>query len=86
MSVRDWFTIFSGWVKRAFAASQENGLTDRLVADALTLARVAMTKFADNAERREWVIALLGARGVPESLARFALEAAVQLLKQETAG
>lgn len=86
MGLGQWFGFLGGLVKRAFAAAQANGLTDRVVADALSLARAASTGFADNAERREWVVAQLRAAKVPDSIARMAVEAAVQLLKRELAG
>ena len=43
----------------------------------------AATAFDDNAQRRAFVLDKLHRRGVPESIARFALETAVQLYKAQ---
>ncbi len=76
-----------GWLKgvlaKVFAAAQANGLTDKLINEARTLAEVAARDLADNTSRREWVVQALVASGTSESLARFALEAAIQLLKKK---
>ena len=60
------------------------GLTDDLINIAVGEAKRAATSIADNQERRDWVVAQLEARGVPESVARFATEWAVQIIKAET--
>jgi len=86
MGFKAFFGFFVTLLQKAFDAAKANGLTDRLMADTLTLARVAVGKFTEDAERREWVVSILVSRGVPESIARFAVEAAVQLLKRELAG
>lgn len=85
-AVAKFFGFVRGLVQRAFDAAKANGLTDRVVADALTFARQAATQFTDNVERRDWAVAQLVAMRVPESIARIAVEAAVQLLKRELAG
>ena len=46
-------------------------------------ALVAAEEYADNDTRRAFVIRMLVARGVPESVARLAVELAVQLIKKE---
>lgn len=63
-------------------------LVDALVSDdvlkmALDWARNAATQQLTNDARREFVVKLLVARGIPESIARLATELAVQLLKRE---
>lgn len=51
---------------------------------AIEKARVAADQFVDNSQRREWVIAeLLHVPGVSESVARLAVELAVQHLKAD---
>ena len=72
-----------GLLKKVFQAAKDNGLTDEIVQLALGYVKRAATDFTDNTQRREWVVGLLMAKGVPESLARFAVEAAVQLIKRE---
>ncbi len=69
--------------KRAFQVAESRGLTDDLIARALTLVKDAQVRFADNTQRREWVIAALMAAGVKESIARLAVELAVQVFKGE---
>ncbi len=50
---------------------------------ALTIAREAVDKFADNANRRTWVVHELTTRlHLPDSVARFLLEAVVQYAKR----
>lgn len=80
-----FLSAIGGLVQRAFKAAQDNGLTDEILKQALAWARVAATQFVDNDVRRAFVVKMLVSRGVPESIARIAVEAAVQLLKQEAA-
>lgn len=84
MFLLNWVKKFGGFIKKAFLAADGKGLTDKLVKDALTFVKVAAVKFADNAEKREWAVKALVSRGIPESLARLAVELAVQILKRET--
>ncbi len=72
-----------GFAIKAFQAAKARGLTDALVAKALELARFAAVRFVENTERRTWVIEHMISSGVPESIARLALELAVQQLKKE---
>jgi hypothetical protein len=88
MGLRNWIAAVTGWLKRALAAASANGLTDELVRDAYWLAKKAAETIDDptdqaDAKRRAFVIAQFTSRGIPESIARFALEAAVQILKRE---
>lgn len=80
------FGFLAGLVKKAFQAAEANGLTDQAISQALGYARLALSRFADDAQRRDWVVAKLVGGGMKESIARFAVEAAVQLLKRELAG
>ena len=70
-------------IGRAVTSAAVRGLKDKLVTKALLFVRQAAANFPDNMERREWVVALLVREGVPESLARLAVELAVQLYKDE---
>lgn len=79
------FTFFSKlgvWMKRAFRLVQEV-VPDEMLLMAVLWARVAAEKFTDNAKRREFVVQMLMARGIPESIARLAVELAVQFIKRE---
>lgn len=81
MSIGDFFRAIGRWAQRAFGIAKNNGLTDVLVQRALDLVKQAETQFVSNAEKREWVVQTLVAAGIKESIARFAVEMAVQLLK-----
>jgi hypothetical protein len=78
-----WLVFIGRLAKKAFGFAQEAGLTDGLIEKALELVKDAATRFDDNADRREWVIAALRAIGIPENIARLALELAVQIWKKE---
>lgn len=57
---------------------------DEQIDAAIDLVAKAAVKFVDNAARREWVVARLMERfPIPESLARFLVEIAVQNAKKE---
>lgn len=81
-SIGGFFKKLGSLMKRGFLAASENGLTDPIVDQALQLAIEASQKFSDNETRRSWVIAALTKIKVPESIARIALELAVQLIKK----
>ena len=84
MGFKEFFGFFVSMVQKAFAAAKANGLTDKLVNETYGLAQKAAEQFDDDTDAaRAWVLAKLKERGVPESLGRFALEAAVQILKRE---
>lgn len=59
------------------------GLGDELLGEALKWVKVAAQKFSDNDQKREWVVKVLIANGVPGPLARIAVELAVKLFKKE---
>lgn len=84
-SIGGFFKKIGIVIKDAFIAANGKGLTDAVVSLALVFVKEAATKFADNAEKREWVVGLLVAKGVPESIARLAVELAYQLFKKEVA-
>jgi hypothetical protein len=78
-----WLKLIGGILKRAFAFAQEQGLSDDIIQAALKLVKEAAERFQDNTERREWVIAGLRAFGIPERIARLAVELAVVIWKKE---
>ena len=80
-----WLRWFGGFLVRVFRAAEANGLTDDIQIEALKLVRLAASLFDTNEKRREWVLAALKEIGVPESIARLALELAVQFVKREAA-
>jgi len=75
--------FFGGLIKKAFNVATSSGLTDELVAKALVWVKAAAVKFVDNAAKREWAVAQLVKAKIPESIARLAVELAVQLFKKE---
>jgi hypothetical protein len=81
------FKAIGGFFKRLFTGAEARGLTEALVREILrTYIPQAAGLFGTNAERREWVVAQLVARGIPESIARLALELAIQAYKDELEG
>jgi hypothetical protein len=72
------------YVRQALQGAEARGLKDA-VATALRYVKEAALLFTDNDERREWVVNRLVERGVPESVARLAVELAVQIWKRESA-
>lgn len=82
MNLLGLFKVLGRWAVRAFGIARQHGLNDDLVEQALELVTKADSQFSDNHVRREWVVAALIAAGVKESIARFAVEVAVQLFKR----
>jgi hypothetical protein len=83
MALKDVFLSLVGWLRRALSAAAANGLTDQLVREAYWLAKEAASQALENESARAFVLAKLREKGVPESIARTALELAVQILKRE---
>ena len=83
MGIKAFFSKIKSVLAKAFQMVKDSGLTDELILIALPFVRVASTKYVDNAERREWVVAALMARKVPEGIARIAVELAYKLYKKE---
>ena len=79
------FTGIGALVFQAFKVANLRGLTDDVVKLALQWARVAAAKGLDNDSARAFVLRILVEKGIPESIARLALELAVNLLKRELA-
>lgn len=78
-----FFAKFGKVVWSALEQAGIKGLTDEIVQEALAWAKVAAQQTLDNAGKREFVVKMLTSRGIPESIARLAVELAVQLLKKE---
>lgn len=85
MGFIDFFKGIGRLIGKAFSAAKASGLSDELVQMALPFVRAAAAQFTDNAQRREFVVGVLVAKGIPESIARLTVELAVQLIKKETA-
>jgi hypothetical protein len=85
MSIKSFFTGLGKLLRKAANLAVEVGISDELLDLALSWVRVASTSFTDNAERREFVVKMLTSKGIPESVARLAVELAVQLFKAELA-
>ena len=86
MNFLSFLKPFTTLLKKAFNLAVEAGVTDDLIDLALKWAKVAESKFSDNAKKREFVIKMIVAKtGVPESVARIALELAIRLMKKELA-
>lgn len=83
MFLWNWLKALGGLIKKAFGYAQRAGLTDEVLKRALELVRQAAEQFEDNTERREFVIAALMRLGLPERLARLAVELAVMIWKKE---
>lgn len=75
-----WFVSIS---KKAFNLAKSSGLTDDLVQLTLKWVREASKKTVENAEKREWVVEILKAKGLPESVVRIAVELAYQAYRSE---
>lgn len=85
-SLKNFFAKAGKVITAAFSAAANSGLTDDLVSLALVRVRDAAVIFVDNTERREWAVAQLVQKGIPESLARLGVELAVQIFKKELKG
>lgn len=77
-----WFKKLGVWLAKA-TNFVETKVSDENLAFAVAWVKVARDKFTDPTERREFVVKLLTARGIPEYLARLTVELAVALVKNE---
>lgn len=82
-AIGNFFKKIGQLIGKAFQAASDNGLTDAIVAQALAKVKQLATSALTNAERREQAVSFLIGRGIPESIARLAVELAVQLAKKE---
>lgn len=78
-----WFK--SSLLDLALRAAKLAGLSDARLEKAIALVREAQVMPADNAQRREWAVAMLMQLGLKESLARLAVELAVAFVKWQQA-
>jgi pantoate kinase len=74
-----WFK--SSLLDLALRAAKLAGLSDARLERAIALVREAQHMPAENAQRREWAVAMLMQIGLKESLARLAVELAVAFVK-----
>jgi hypothetical protein len=84
-AIGKFFVQIGTLIRKAFQAAQAAGLTDDVVALVLPKVRELMNSTLDNATRREQAVSFLRERGVPEAIARLAVELAVRLVKAELA-
>lgn len=77
-----WLGVIGGWFKKVFSAAKD-AVPAEVLSKAISLAEEAAVKYADNSDRREWVVQALIAEHVPESVARLAVELAVNFLKKQ---
>lgn len=68
-------------VVKALGYANLHGLTDAIVSEALKYVEEAAATVMDNEQKREYVITRLVAKGVPEFVARLAVELAVAAYK-----
>lgn len=78
-----FFSKVGSLVKAALGQAVANGLTDDILNLAKEWVKVAAGKAISDAQKREFVVQILTNKGVPESIARIAVELAYQLLKKE---
>lgn len=80
------FQRLGSLIAKMLLFAESRGLTDDLVDLALTHVMKASEFFQTNEDRRAYVLAAVRAQGVPESIARLALEMAVALYKGKVLG
>ena len=83
MSFFSFLKPLGALLKKAFNLAVDAGLTNDIVDLALKWVRVAQSKFTEDAKKREFVVKMLVSKGIPEGIARIAVELAVRLLKRE---
>lgn len=71
--------------KLAYGYAENLGLDDDIIGLALKYVKLAEASYVDNVEKREFVVGLLKKAfpQLPESVLRYAVETAFQLLKHE---
>ncbi len=77
-----WLKPLGGFLKKAIGFV-EKYVTDETIELAVGWVKVAEHTITDNDARREFVIKMLVGRGIPEHLARLAVELAVGIYKKE---
>lgn len=83
MSLIDFFKAIGHLFEKAFSFAQSKGLNDKLIQAGLDLVQeIATNGTMTNDMKREFVVSeLVKQFNVPESIARFAVETAVQIYK-----
>lgn len=76
---------FGSVIGSAVGLAIANGLKDDVIELALKWVKVAAGQFTsdEKKEKREFVVKILMSRGIPESIARMAVEFAYQIFKDE---
>mgnify|MGYP001609268981 CR=1 FL=1 len=83
-SIGHFFAGVGKLIGQGLHLAKDAGLTDEIIQIAIPYIKQASIKYIDNTNRREWVVAVLMARGLPESVARLATELAYRIYKAET--
>ena len=86
MNILSIFKSIGKAVLRVLRFAESRGLDDDLLDLALGFVTRAQVKFSTNSERREWAVTQLVNKHLPESIARLAVEVAVQAYKKQVAG
>ena len=82
--VKGFFSGLGKLLHKALTSAFVDGLTDEVIKAAYEYAKVAATKLADNAEKREFVVKLLMSKfGLSENIARLGVELGYRLFKEE---
>lgn len=81
MNVFKWL---GGLLGKAFSAAKKSGLTDEVMGLALDYAKAQVGQAFTNNTKRDRAVSYLVGKGIKESIARFAVESAVQIIKEKT--
>ncbi len=82
-AIGHFFRFIGTDIKKGLTSAVVRGLTAEVMTLAVGYVRNAAESNVNDAQKREIVVRLLVARGVPESIARLAVELAYQLVKHE---
>lgn len=86
MNIFRIFKAIGSAILRALRFAEQRGLTDDVFDLAVHVVTEGQVRFDSPAERREWAVGVLVTKGLPESIARLAVEMAVQEYKRKVAG
>lgn len=81
LNIRKFFSRMRDYSER-LAVSLPFHITNANLKSTLFWTEVAQSRFVNNADRREFVVARLMEKGFPESKARLAVELAIFLIKR----
>ncbi len=82
MNILSIFKKLGRVIASALRAAEDFGLTDAIVRDAQLWVSRVPGNLLTNGDKREWAVTMLVSNGVKESIARLAVEMAVQLWKR----